>query len=158
MTPSKQIEGALQELHEPRPHGRQVALAVLGLAMVLLALTLLKVTTTVSHNTAGVKATRQDVEANRQAILVACTLISRVVSQAGVAGGSGDRKDNSRPTPAQELNNLYLAVIIDHMTADERRKERRLRGLAGDLSTRVEVPDCQQVAQHPETVTSKEKP
>jgi hypothetical protein len=122
-------------------------MAALGITMILLAVTLLKVMTTVTSNTERVQSVQQIAAANRQAIFVSCTLLSNAIAQ---SGGGALRSSNERPTPRQQLNSLYIAAIIGRMTRGERAQERRLRHQTdGRL---IEIPDCLRIARHPESV------
>jgi ABC-type anion transport system duplicated permease subunit len=148
--PAREVVSALRELKPTVDRGRQVALAALAMTMVLLALTLLKVVTAVTSNTQRVQTAQQAAIANRESIYVACTLLANAIAQTGTVVESNS---NERPSARQQLNALYISAILSRMTPAERAEERRLRKqTSGRL---LEIPDCLQIARHPETVRAE---
>lgn len=82
-------------------------------------------------------------EGTRKASRVNCTVIDNVVRAAGVAGS---------PTPTAEINALYRAEIEDAMGASRLRRLRSLQDQVRRSGVRVEVPDCDALVSHPESI------
>jgi hypothetical protein len=87
---------------------------------------------------------------NTKAILVSCTLISNVATDAGAAGQSG-RSPASRKQ--QEITALAFDVLIRSMTQAERAKLSRLNAELAVSGGYVKLPNCKQVSEDPESVT-----
>lgn len=138
--PVAALEHALQEI-KPRSHWPMFLLA---LSIVLVALTMLVVVSVVGDN-------RRALKANQESVRVSCTLLTNAILESG-AGASPRDSPAARPTPQQRLTAIYIQVISRNMTADERREARRIAGEQTDGA--VTVPDCDKIAERPQTVTA----
>jgi hypothetical protein len=87
---------------------------------------------------------------NTKAILVSCTLISNVATDAGAAGTPGKSPASRKQ---QEITVLAFDVLIRHMTPAERVKLARLNGEMRAAGGFVTLPNCKQVSEDPESVT-----
>jgi hypothetical protein len=119
----------LAKVHPPR-------LPLLVLAFAILALSVGALT--LSHYA----------HANREAIRVSCQLLANAIAQSGVAASG---PDGHRP-PQQQLTALYISVVHRAMTPADRRQERRLLGRVAAIGTPLSIPNCGQIARHPESV------
>lgn len=148
--PNTDARAALETLHTIAPHPpprTRWPLVVLGLAMILLSITSLRLASAVSVNS-------ERSQANRDAIRVSCTLLANVIVQSG-GGSAAPDSPAARPTAQQRLNALYVSVLTGHMTPGQRRRARDLQTAIGSSgSDGISVPDCQRVADRPDTVTA----
>ncbi len=87
---------------------------------------------------------------NTKAILVSCTLISNVATDAGAAGGKAKSKAAQKQ---QEITALAFDVIIRNMTQAERQRLAQLNDELAKSGGFVTLPNCKQVSENPESVT-----
>lgn len=92
--------------------------------------------------------TRALAQSNRTGIRVGCTLLTNAIIQSGGA----DPAPGNRPTPQAQLTGHYIRVIQRVSTPAERRVQRRLIRLAAKAGPVIKVPDCTQIALHPDRV------
>lgn len=130
-----------------------LALGFFSIALgVTLALTL------VHLHSQGAQRSREQIEniaRNTKSIEVGCALLKDIASQAGVIGTGSDV---SEATKVQKgLVALVFDVAIRGMTKAERARFDALYKRFLKAGPYVRLPDCKQVAQHPETVLQKGK-
>lgn len=126
------------------PSRAQRGLFALAIALVLLSLAGLRMVDILTN-------TNNRVDSNRQAIRVSCTLLANAIIQSGSGNG---RASNAQPSPQQQLTALYISVIVRQMDGSERKEYHRLLDDAtASGGNRVDVPDCERIARHPEAVT-----
>lgn len=158
--PVADAQDALEQLapKSPRRPWGQFAVAV---AILALAFAGLQIASNVSNNTQGLhnaqmadRRQRETAARLREAIQVACTVTANVVTRSGVSPGRRNGGPTGRPAPLsaqQRRSILRMQVLLGAMTPAQRRLDAALTdqiGAAGGL----EVPDCKQIAEHPEDV------
>lgn len=84
---------------------------------------------------------------NRTANLVNCRLLTNAIIESG-AGGVAAKASN----PQQQLTNLYIKVINRSMTPPEKRRQIELTKQIQIQGGTVTVPNCRDVANHPDSV------
>lgn len=84
---------------------------------------------------------------NTKAIRVSCTLLSNAIIQSGAA------TPGNRPTAQSRLTGIYIGAITRELTPAERAEVHRLQLIvASSGGGRVALPDCDDVARHPDDV------
>ncbi len=126
---------------------------VIVLSAVTLALSVgLGITLIHLHSQAGDRRDEQvaQIDRNTKAIEVGCKLLSNIASQAGVIGTGSDISEATRVQ--KDLVALVFDVSIRGMTRAERKRFDGLYAKFLKAGPYVKLPNCKQVAQHPETV------
>lgn len=130
----------------------RVSPRIIGLGLACFALICLAITFAsyaVVRNQLRVDETAKTAARNKQAIQVACILITNVIAESGAGG----RQVSNRPMPPQlKLNALYVKAISRVMTKEERKQELKLKQQMAKDGGIVTFPDCKQIVAHPEQV------
>lgn len=82
---------------------------------------------------------------NHDAIRVNCILLSNAILESGAGGPAAEK------SPQRKLNALYVRAIARALTSAERRRAARLQAQVKSGSG-LTFPDCDRIAEHPETV------
>lgn len=82
---------------------------------------------------------------NRQGIQVSCVLLANAIVESGAGGGR-------QSSPQQQLNALYIRVLLRAATPEELKKAAALQAKIAEAGPQVTYPNCEQVAEHPESV------
>lgn len=126
---------------------RLIGLGLACFALVCLAITFASYA--VVRNQLQVDETAKTAARNKQAIQVACILITNLIAESGAGG----RQVSGRPVPPQlKLNALYVKAIGRIMTKEERKQERELKQQIAKDGGIVTFPDCKQIVAHPDQV------